>query len=144
VARYWVWQRLSKNPAAASSLYSFAWYSNDARFWTAIIGTASPSATFTQETAKQTQLDGTTIDRLVWYVTFPNLTKVPLPPPEEWMHHELRWTNALADINAARSRIIDQIVGMDYLSTLGTEKAVELGQAFALASANHKEGSGSR
>lgn len=133
VARYWMHQKIGNN-TAARTLYGTAWYSNDERFWYALTGAAPDKVRFSQEVVKRTLPNGETQEEKTWFVTFTGLAKVPLPQPKEWMHFELRWTNALTDLVDSRRRLIDEMSGMDYLTGLRrTGKALDLLQVFALA-----------
>ncbi|NYF52360.1 hypothetical protein [Tunturiibacter gelidoferens] len=131
IVRYWIWNKLHHADGTAQVLYSFAWYSNDARFWKELTGD-SP-AVFTQETKKVTHLDGSSEDELVWFISYPDLGKVSMPLPSEWMHHELRWTSGLTGIASARDRLAGEMTGMEYISSAKMGTLRDLGQAFAMA-----------
>jgi hypothetical protein len=133
VARYWLWTKIKDTPAARV-LYGTAWYSNDDRYWYDLTGAKFNAVAFTQETVTTTLPSGESKDELVWFVRFKDLAKVALPRPNEWMHFELHWSNALTEVIESRRRLIDEISGMDYMAdVVRTGKTLDLLQVFALA-----------
>lgn len=134
VTRYWMWQKLESQPGAARTLYDFAWNSNDPRFWYELTGSTPDKVTFSQDVVTKVSTSGDSQDETIWFVTFAGFTRVPLPTPKEWMHFELRWTNALTDVVSTRRRLIDELAGMEYLSSLRSGgKMIDILQVFALA-----------
>jgi hypothetical protein len=139
VARFWMWKKLGGG-AAARATYGFAWNADDARFWYAATKTTPDEATFSSDIVNKVLPDGTSRNETVWFISFPGLLKVPLPAPKEWMHFELRWTNALTELVTTRRRLLDEISGMEYLDNLRrTGKTMDLLQIFALAEPEHKQ-----